>query len=112
MTNLEALDIVNAVAKQHGMRPSQLQHKASPRGEVGHLVFRAKCHAMQLLRDGGLSLPRIARALGYRHHQPVLHGLRAWAREHGQDGAMAGRAQEVRESDTWYKVVDGKLAKD
>ena len=98
MTNLDALDIVIAVAKQRGLRPSQLQHKASPRGEVGRLVFRAKCHAMRLLRDGGLSLPRIARAMGYRHHQPVLHGLRAWAREHGQDEATVCPAQEVRES--------------
>ena len=66
MTNLDAADIVIAVAKQRGLRPSQLQHKASPRGEVGRLVFRAKCHAMRLLRDGGLSLPRIARAMGCR----------------------------------------------
>jgi hypothetical protein len=89
MTNLDATDIVIATARQFGLRPAQLQHKASPRGELGRLVFRAKCQAMRTLRDAGASLPMIARAMCYRHHQPVLHGLRAWAREHGGPASPA-----------------------
>lgn len=85
MTNLDATDIVIATARQFGLRPAQLQHKASPRGELGRLVFRAKCQAMRTLRDAGASLPMIARAMCYRHHQPVLHGLRRYAEEHALD---------------------------
>jgi hypothetical protein len=90
MTNLDATDIVIATARQFGLRPAQLQHKASPRGELGRLVFRAKCQAMRSLRDAGASLPLIGRALGYRHHQPVLYGLRRYAEEHALDPKGAG----------------------
>ena len=63
MTNLDATDIVIATARAFGLRPAQLQHKASPRGELGRLVFRSKCQAMRTLRDAGASLPMIARAI-------------------------------------------------
>ena len=40
MTNLDATDIVIATARAFGLRPAQLQHKASPRGELGRLAAR------------------------------------------------------------------------
>jgi len=80
MTALAAADIVIATARQFGLRPWQLQERAgNGKGRHWRLVCQAKWTAMRALRDQGASLPTIGRALGMRHHQPVVHGLRRLA---------------------------------
>ena len=74
--------ILVRVAHEHGLRVHQLQQRAgNGKGDHWALVSRAKREAMARMRAAGASLPRIARVLGLRHHQPVIFGLRKHARE-------------------------------
>ena len=83
MTAKDAADIVVRVAHEHGLRPHQLRERAgNGKGSHWELVSRAKRAAMHEMRDQGASLPAIGKALNCGH-QPVWHGLRVWAREHG-----------------------------
>ena len=75
--SLDALDaILVRVAHEHGVRPMRIitGGKCQPLQQV-------KRQVMYEMRAAGGSLPKIARVLGYRHHQPVLHGLRVYAAE-------------------------------
>ena len=85
MTTQDADNIVARVAHEHGLRVHQLRERAG-NGKGAHwaLVSQAKREAARAMRDRGASLPTIGRALNCGV-QPVLHGLRVYAREHGQD---------------------------
>ena len=105
---LDALDaILCTVAREHGFKPMQLlcAGRGRSRGDHWQAIHRAKRKAMARMRAAGASLPRIARVLGLRHHQPVIFGLRKHARECARkigltaDGRAARRdpsAQDVR----------------
>jgi chromosomal replication initiation ATPase DnaA len=74
---LDSLDaILVRVAREHGVRPMRLitGGRCQPLQQV-------KRQVMYEMREAGGSLPKIARVLGYRHHQPVIHGLRVYAAE-------------------------------
>lgn len=62
--------IILEVAQRHGIDPADLHspNRSAP-------LCRARWEAMRLLRDRGLSLPRIGRMLN-RDHKTVMHGLR------------------------------------
>jgi hypothetical protein len=84
---LDALDaILCRVARAHGFKPMTLMcaGRGRSKGEYWQSVHRAKRDAMNEMRKAGGSLPKIARVLGLRHWQPVIHGLRVWALEHAQ----------------------------
>ena len=86
---LDSLDaILVRVAKEHGVRPMRIID-----GGKCQAIQRIKREVMYEMREAGGSLPKIARVLGLRHHQPVIHGLRVYAVE------RAARNRDYREPD-------------
>jgi hypothetical protein len=63
--------ILRAVAIRHGLTISELRSSRKNRP-----LSTARFEAYWGLRTAGRSLPEIARALGRRNHQCVIHGLR------------------------------------
>jgi chromosomal replication initiation ATPase DnaA len=77
--------IIAEVARRRGLTAADLTGTGRWRD-----VARPRQEAMWLMRqvrraDGSrrYSLPEIGRALGYRDHTTVLHGVRAHAKRHG-----------------------------
>lgn len=73
--------ILARVAREHGFRPMLLLRTQHGKGELYQSIHRAKRAAMFAMREAGASLPKIARVLALRHHQPVIRGLRLYAKE-------------------------------
>ena len=74
---LDSLDaILVRVAKEHRVRPMRIIT-----GGRNQPLQRVKRRVIFTMREAGGSLPKIARVMGYRHHQPVIHALRVHARE-------------------------------
>ena len=95
---LDDLDaILCTVAREHGFKPMQLLCAGRGRSLGAHwqAIHRAKREAMARMRAAGASLPRIARVLGLRHHQPVIFGLRKHARECARNRLDFGRGGGV-----------------
>lgn len=67
---LKAAGCISAAAMAHGLPESALKAAYRDRRYV-----RARWDAMARMREAGLSLPAIGRALN-RHHTSVMHGLR------------------------------------
>ena len=81
--SLDDLDaILVPVAREHGVRPMRIIA-----GGRCQPIQRIKRQAIHEMREAGGSLPKIARICGYRHHQPVMHALKVYAREHTTKGA-------------------------
>ena len=81
---LDSLDaIMSRVSREHGIRPMQLllAGRGRSKGERWQKIHRVKRQAIHEMRAAGGSLPSIARVLGLRGHQPVIHALRVYARE-------------------------------
>lgn len=62
--------VIFAAAHKFGVTPADV---CDPRHRKGVAARRWACG---MLRDAGWSLKRIAKALGYRGHQQVIHQLR------------------------------------
>ena len=93
---LDDLDaILCTVARKHGFKPIQLlcAGRGRSRGDHWQAIHRAKREAMARMRAAGASLPRIARVLGLRHHQPVIFGLRKHARECAREIGLTSDAE-------------------
>jgi hypothetical protein len=81
MQTIHLTAILAAHADAYGLPYSAfLERPRALPGRHWSEVWRIKCLAIKAMRDAGGSLPRIARALGYQHHQPVLHAL-AWLKK-------------------------------
>ena len=91
----EARDVVAYVARQVDCTPDDLTGPS----RAGVLV-RSRAVVCGVLRQRGLSLPTIGRALGNRHHQTVMHALKNLPRYY----AERPRIEELYERTYLYSM--------
>lgn len=68
LTDEEAKAIVSDICREYGVEPQVLRTTAKTWG-----IVRVRWACVRRLRWHGLSYPRIARAIGYRHHSSAMH---------------------------------------